>query len=79
MLDYQFNNNNKLLFFIFLDKPNATLDLSWPRGKDHFREGESVFLECNVDANPRAHNVTWYHDVSKQLLYFLEYKQYDIK
>ena len=30
-------------------------------------EGDDVYFECNVKANPPAYKLTWWHNVSKSI------------
>lgn len=36
----------------------------------NIKEGDDVYFECNVRANPRAYRLTWFHEV---LLFFLSF------
>lgn len=36
---------------------------------DDIKEGDDVYFECHVHANPRPYKMSWYHDVSKNLMY----------
>lgn len=31
---------------------------------DDIKEGDGVYFECNIRANPKPYKMTWYHDVS---------------
>lgn len=33
----------------------------------HIKEGEDVYFECHVKANPKATKLTWYKGVMKQI------------
>ena len=34
----------------------------------NIKEGDDVYFECNVRANPRAYRLTWFHEVLSPLL-----------
>ena len=40
----------------------ATLSLGSSMTPETVKEGDDVYLECQVDANPRPHKITWYKD-----------------
>merc|ERR1712136_6297 len=41
----------------------GVLNLKWGKGlrPRHIREGDDVYFECQVDANPKVGTVEWYH------------------
>ena len=41
---------------------SATLSLGSSMTSKTVKEGDDVYLECKVDANPRPHKITWYRD-----------------
>ena len=52
-----------ILLYAFSDPPILTL--KWGNGirRHHIREGDDVYFECQVDANPKVDTVEWYHGV----------------
>lgn len=44
--------------------PVVTLKLGSTLNPDDIKEGDDVYFECNVRANPKAYRLAWYHDVS---------------
>lgn len=49
----------------FSDPPQVQLKLGTTLNPDDIKEGDDVYFECNIRANPKEHKITWYHDVSK--------------
>lgn len=49
----------------FSDPPQVTLSLGSTLNPDDIKEGDDVYFECHIKANPREHRITWSHDVSK--------------
>ena len=35
---------------------------------DEIKEGDDVYFECDVKANPKVYRLVWYHDVSTAYL-----------
>ena len=46
------------------DISSARVSLGSSMDLQDVKEGDDVYLECEVAANPRPHKVTWYKDVS---------------
>ncbi|XP_063387207.1 hemicentin-1-like [Cydia fagiglandana] len=42
--------------------PLVTLTLGSTLNPHDIKEGDDVYFECNVKANPREHRITWFHD-----------------
>lgn len=42
-----------------------TLSLGSTLKADEIKEGDDVYFECHIKANPKEHRITWSHDVSK--------------
>lgn len=55
----------------FADPPQVTLHLGSTLNPDDIKEGDDVYFECNIKANPKQHKITWFHDVSILILGFL--------
>ncbi|KAL3285808.1 hypothetical protein HHI36_000330 [Cryptolaemus montrouzieri] len=45
------------------DPPQVQLHLGTTLNPDDIKEGDDVYFECNIRANPKEHKITWYHDV----------------
>ncbi|KAK3867300.1 hypothetical protein Pcinc_027232 [Petrolisthes cinctipes] len=43
------------------DKPNAVARLGLSLDPHNIKEGDDVYFECSIHANPRAYKVTWQH------------------
>ncbi|XP_058813895.1 serine-rich adhesin for platelets isoform X2 [Topomyia yanbarensis] len=44
--------------------PQVTLSLGSTLNPDDIKEGDDVYFECHIKANPREHRITWSHDGS---------------
>lgn len=54
--------------------PVATMHLGAKMNPNDIEEGDDVYFECDVDANPPAYKVVWEHNVSiTNILYFVLY------
>ncbi|XP_019871774.2 hemicentin-1 isoform X2 [Aethina tumida] len=42
--------------------PQVTLHLGSTLNPDDIKEGDDVYFECNIKANPKQHKITWFHD-----------------
>lgn len=49
---------------IVSDPPLVVLSLGSTLNPDDIKEGDDVYFECSIRANPKEHRITWYHDVS---------------
>lgn len=47
-----------------IDPPQVTLSLGSTLNPDDIKEGDDVYFECHIKANPKEHRITWSHDVS---------------
>lgn len=47
------------------DQPQVTLSLGSTLNPDDIKEGDDVYFECHIKANPKEHRIAWSHDVSK--------------
>lgn len=52
------------IHFHFTDPPQVTLSLGSTLNPDDIKEGDDVYFECHIKANPKEHRITWSHDVS---------------
>lgn len=50
--------------FCVSDVPILNLTLGSNLNPDDIEEGDDVYFECKVDANPGAYKVVWKHNVS---------------
>lgn len=50
------------------DPPQVTLSLGSTLKPDEIKEGDDVYFECHIKANPKEHRITWSHDVSEILI-----------
>ncbi|XP_008477391.1 serine/threonine-protein kinase NLK2-like [Diaphorina citri] len=48
-----------------IDQPMVTLRLGPKLKPNAIKEGDDVYFECKVRANPKEHKITWYHNVSQ--------------
>lgn len=47
------------------DVPIVDLKMGSSLNPDEIKEGDDVYFECTVKANPKTHRLFWFHDVSK--------------
>lgn len=52
------------LFIYFTVVPTIRLELGSKMNPDDIEEGDDVYFECKVRANPDAYKVVWKHNVS---------------
>lgn len=58
---------NTTLSFIFVSVvPTLLLDLGSNLNPEDIEEGDDVYFECKVHANPAAYKVIWKHNVSTE-------------
>lgn len=57
------------IYIIFSVIPTLQLDLGSNLNPEDIEEGDDVYFECKVHANPAAYKVIWKHNVS--LFFFL--------
>ena len=55
---------------LFLDPPIVNLRLGSTLNPDDIKEGDDVYFECHVKANPPSRRLSWYHDVSTTIISF---------
>ncbi|XP_028038634.1 nephrin [Bombyx mandarina] len=53
--------NDQLLLNVVYS-PLVILTLGSTLNPDDIKEGDDVYFECNVRANPREHRISWYHN-----------------
>lgn len=63
-----FLSHHKLYYlpwiFHFADQPQVSLQLGSTLNPDDIKEGDDVYFECHIKANPKENRITWWHDVS---------------
>jgi hypothetical protein len=42
----------------------VTLKMGSSLNPDDIKEGDDVYFECNIRANPKAYRLAWFHNVS---------------
>lgn len=52
--------------FLPSDTPTSEAVLGASLNPQNIREGDDVYFECHVRANPRAYKVVWKHNVSNE-------------
>lgn len=65
------NLKQTFFFYSLLDQPQVTLSLGSTLNPDDIKEGDDVYFECHIKANPKEHRITWSHDVSVIKFFFL--------
>lgn len=60
------NTQRKIREYLCLltDVPIVTLKLGSNLNPSYIKEGDGVYFECSVKANPKAKKLTWYKGVS---------------
>lgn len=59
---------NRVTFCVSTDLPVASLDIGTNlNSSSGIREGDDVYFDCNIKANPWITGVKWMHQVSEQL------------
>ena len=53
-----------LINVFILDAPQAVLNLGSSLNASNIKEGDDVYFECNVRANPKPYKITWKFNVS---------------
>lgn len=53
-----------LLSLYFSDMPVVTLKMGSSLNPEDIKEGDDVYFECNIRANPKAYKLSWFHNVS---------------
>ena len=48
----------------FLDPPRVKLNLGNGIDRKRISEGQDVYMDCEIRANPRIYKVEWIHNVS---------------
>ena len=57
-----------IICFVFSDTPRISLTMTQTLDGDLIRKGDTVYLHCEVKANPAVHTVEWTrNEVSKKI------------
>ena len=56
---------------IFEDAPTVALSFGSNLDPGNIAEGNDVYFECKISANPEVYKVVWLHNVRELLLLFL--------
>ena len=62
MFLYLVTKNNRVYFIIFSDTPRVSLTLSQTLDGAIIRKGDTVYLHCEIKANPTVHTIEWSRD-----------------
>ena len=49
---------------LYLDPPTVRLEVGKAINLEDLEEGDDVYFECSVEANPPPYKVTWLHNVN---------------
>ena len=52
------------IFYNFSDTPIVSLKFGTSLNPSNIAEGNDVYFECEIDANPDAYKIVWLHNVS---------------
>lgn len=55
---------NGIVIIHVADPPKVTLSLGSTLNPDEIKEGDDVYFECHIKANPKENRIAWAHDVS---------------
>lgn len=47
--------------------PVVSLKMGSTLNPDDIKEGDDVYFECNIRANPKAYKLAWFHNVSTSI------------
>ena len=62
-----------IILFFFLVAPTVNLHLGRAVNPRDLEEGDDVYFECQIEANPKAYKVVWRHNVSHFYLFLFGY------
>ena len=57
---------------MFPDPPIVTLKMGANLNANDLKENDDVYFECHIRANPKYQKITWFHDVRRLALVFIE-------
>lgn len=49
---------------VLADPPQVSLHLGSTLNPEDIKEGDDVYFECKIRANPKEHKISWFHGVS---------------
>lgn len=49
--------------------PVVTLKMGSSLNPEDIKEGDDVYFECNIRANPKAYKLSWFHNVSIKVFF----------
>lgn len=55
-------------YYLLTDAPQVTLQLGSTLNPNDIKEGDDVYFECHIKANPKEHRITWSHNVSTDII-----------
>lgn len=58
------SNHTLIIMICPIDVPVVDLKMGSNLNPDEIKEGDDVYFECTVKANPKTHRLVWFHDVS---------------
>ena len=58
------NSNTNCMILSFLDAPSVRLSFGSNLDPTQIAEGNDVYFECKISANPDVYKVVWLHNVS---------------
>lgn len=64
------------LLFVSTDKPVVAMSLGSTLNPNDIKEGDDVYFECNIRANPKEYRISWYHNVSESKYMFIFFRYY---
>ena len=74
MIKYQIpievENTKEYCMILSTVPPKVQLELGSTLRAENIKEGDDVYFECKVRANPEHHKITWRHNVSLNCLLF---------
>lgn len=62
---------NGIVIIHVADPPKVTLSLGSTLNPDEIKEGDDVYFECHIKANPKENRISWSHDVSAHIIQVL--------
>ena len=60
---------NLFFYICFSDPPKVRLSLGSSIDPDAISEGNDVYMDCEIRANPRVYKVEWSHNVSFTIIW----------
>lgn len=57
-------DNNKIINSLSTDAPIADIRMGLSLNPNDIKEGDDVYFECDIEANPKPYKMFWYRNVS---------------